>query len=127
MKATAAAVMTPVAVQPSAVSQGPLTSLPMMRGLPPTSITRRSNGGARSPLTTAEKKRTRTGLCSNQVQDNAAENGAGDDDEEAPRPPGLEREPRAPAEHLGHREGGGAGEHGNGKKPRAHQAEWGEQ
>src|SRR4029434_1961083 len=55
MKATAAAVMTPVAVQPSAVSQGPLTSLPMMRGLPPTSITRRSNGGARSPLTTSER------------------------------------------------------------------------
>src|SRR6266850_7414929 len=61
-KAMAARNMMAVASQPSRLSQGPLACSPMIALLPPTSITRRRSGGARSPLSTAEKKSMRIGF-----------------------------------------------------------------
>src|SRR5204863_8695344 len=60
-KATAAAVITAVAVQPSALSHGPLVRSPMMARLLLTSMTSSRSGGARRPVTTAERKSMRIG------------------------------------------------------------------
>src|SRR5262249_33045228 len=62
--ATAAAAMTAVAVQPRSGTQKPATCPPMIFRFLPTSITSTMSGGARSPLSTAARNRTRIGLVS---------------------------------------------------------------
>src|SRR5206468_10886315 len=58
-KARAARNMRAVANQPSRLSHGPFACSPMMARLLPTSMTSRSSGGARSPLTTADRNSMR--------------------------------------------------------------------
>src|SRR5207247_8608643 len=63
--ATAAAAITAAAAQPRTFSQTPFVCSPMIFGLLLTSITSTRSGGARMPLTTAERNSMRIGFVPN--------------------------------------------------------------
>jgi hypothetical protein len=109
--ATTAAAITPVDSQPIAQSGRGTTNDPMTRLCRAITMITAISGTATMPFSTADQNRALIGSNSGEVDADADEDCGRDRAVERPGVPRERTETRRPAERLGERVGGGAGQH----------------